>query len=379
MDTNNHENNRLWYLLARKTANEITDSESEELLKLLQEKPEALYAQEVLNQQWHDGYKRFTQTDINNAFERHKLRLENAETDVNEEVLYVKGTESDINEKANGSRKLMFLRYASIAAAAVLVLLLLFKWNGAKKALPNPEEEIQQLATQYGSRSQLILPDGTKVWLNGGSKLDYPKQFSGSLREVTLEGEAFFDVTENKHHPFLVHTKTFTVKVLGTAFNIRAYNDEDSATASLIRGSVEVELHARKNNKVLLRPSEKLVVPAVAVLSAPEETSDNADLIPAEVDVKKTPITTDITNTIAETAWVDNKLVFKNKSFEQIALVLEKWFAVEIRFKNENRKKLNLSGTFDGENLDEILRAFMETGSSAFSYKKDAAGAISIY
>ncbi|MBN8786354.1 MAG: FecR family protein [Terrimonas sp.] len=373
MDINQKENDRLWYLLARKMANEITAAENKELITLLQANPDALYAQEVLSQQWHDGYKKFSSKDADDAFNKHQLRMQKA---INDDTI----PEYENNTRENLQRKGMIIlwRYVFVAAACILVALIWFKWNNQLKP-PAKVEDLQQLVTQYGSKSQLILPDGTKVWLNGGSTLDYPKQFSGLLREVTLEGEAFFDVTENKQQPFLVHTKTFTVKVLGTAFNIRAYNDEDSASASLIRGSVEVELNARKNNKVLLRPNEKLVVSALPAIAEPGETAANTGVTPSVVEVKKSLVTTDRFNTVAETAWVDNKLVFKNKSFKQIALVLEKWFAVEIDFKNENRKKLNLSGTFDGENLDEILKAFMETGASTFSYKKDTTGAIIIY
>ncbi|MCC6289687.1 MAG: FecR family protein [Chitinophagaceae bacterium] len=373
MDINQKENNRLWYLLARKMANEIAEAENRELITLLQANPDALYAQEILSQQWLDSYKKFSSKDADDAFEKHQVRMQKAIDDN-----AVSEYENNIEENAQPKVRVIWWRYVSVAAACILVALILFKWNNQAKPQTRAEE-LQQLATQYGSKSQLILPDGTKVWLNGGSTLDYPKQFSGPLREVTLEGEAFFDVTENKQQPFLVHTKTFTVKVLGTAFNIRAYKDEDSASASLIRGSVEVELNTRKNNKVLLRPNEKLVVSAAPAMAEPREAATHAAIAPVEAEVKKSLITTDRFNTVAETAWVDNKLVFKNKSFEQIALVLEKWFAVEICFKNENRKKLNLSGTFDGENLDEILKAFMETGASTFSYKKDTAGAIIIY
>ncbi|MFT3749880.1 MAG: FecR family protein [Agriterribacter sp.] len=373
MDIYQKEDNRLWYLLARKMAKEITEAENKELIMLLQANPDALYAQELLSQQWHDSYKKFNSKDVDDAFDKHQLRMQKAIDDN-----AIPDCEKNIEENVPQKGRIILWRYVSVAAACILVAFILFKWNNQSKP-PTKAEELQQLVTQYGSKSQLILPDGTKVWLNGGSTLDYPKQFSGRLREVTLEGEAFFDVAENKQQPFLVHTKAFTVKVLGTAFNIRAYNDEDSASASLIRGSVEVELNARKNNKVLLRPNEKLVVSAAPAIAEPGETAINKGIAPSAVEVKKSLVTTDRSNTVAETAWIDNKLLFKNKSFEQIALVLEKWFAVEIHFKNENRKKLNLSGSFDGENLDEILKAFMETGSSTFSYKKDTTGTIIIY
>ncbi len=376
MDTDQKDNDRLWQLLARKAANEITDEENIELSKLLQQHPDALYAQEIMVQEWHDSYKRFSEADTNAAFEKHKSRLQHALNEAETAHL----AEDMPADKQPAYKRLVF-RWASAAAVFITAAFLALKWHKP----PEPElqpETLQQLATQYGAKSQLVLPDGTRVWLNAGSKLDYPKQFTGTNREVTLEGEAYFDVTANKQHPFWVHTRAFTVKVVGTAFNVRAYADEDSAATSLIRGSVEVELTANKKNTVLLRPNEKLTVPVAASDQEFQKASDadiKKNIFP---EIKKTVITTDKANTVVETAWMENKLAFKNTSFQQIALSLEKWFAVSIQFKNENKKKLKLSGTFEGETLEEILEAFSVAninGGKEFSYKKDSEGVIWIY
>lgn len=377
MDIAHKDNNRLWQLLARKIADEITSEESIELAELLKQHPDALFAQEIMLQEWHDSYKRFNETDIDAALEKHRSRLqhviEEGEPDNNE------GFATD--SKPAVHRK-MFLRWGSVAAACIVMVFFVFKRGPSKKVELQPEA-LQQLATQYGSKSQLILPDGTKVWLNAGSKLGYPKQFTGALREVTLEGEAYFDVTANKQQPFWVHTKAFTVKVVGTAFNIRAYADEDSAAASLIRGAVEVEITGKKNNTVFLRPNEKITVPVAQTGSQEFKESPNAGTEKSpEPEIKKTEVTTDKRNTVVETAWMENKLAFKNMSFQQIASSLEKWFAVEIKFKNEHKKKLKLSGTFEGETLEEILEAFSVAninGGKEFSYKKDSEGVIWIY
>lgn len=377
MDIDHKNNNRLWYLLARKMANEITPPESEELVKLLQQHPYALNAQEMMEQRWHDSYKRLDETAADQAFERHRLRLQNALSEPASKQT------ADFNEEGSrGMYRRMFVRYGSIAAACMLVAFLAFKWNSAKQVSPQAAE-LQQLATQHGSRSQLTLPDRTKVWLNAGSKLDYPKQFTGKTREVKLEGEAYFDVTENKQQPFLVHTKAFTVKVLGTAFNIRAYGDEDSAATSLIRGSVEVALLSDESNKIVLRPNEKLTVPQI---SARHEAVTNATgeqrQAFSDKEINRSLVSLDRTNTVVETAWINNKLSFKNMGFQQIASSLEKWFAVEIKFKNDKAKKLKLSGSFEGESLEDILTAFSVAdieGGKQFSFKKDSSGVMWVY
>lgn len=375
MDIDHKNNNRLWYLLARKMANEITPPESEELVKLLQQHSYALNAQEMMGQHWHDSYKRLDDAAADQAFERHKQRLQNALSEPSSIE------PEEIEESKGGVYRRMFIKYGSIAAACILVAFFAFKWKGGKEAVPQPEE-LQQLATQHGSRSQLTLPDGSKVWLNAGSKLDYPKQFTGKTREVKLEGEAYFDVTENKHQPFLVHTKAFTVKVLGTAFNIRAYVDEDSAATSLIRGSVEVALLSNESNKIVLRPNEKLTVPQLTMRQETVSETTGAQSQVSEKEIIKSQVSIDRTNTIVETAWISNKLSFKNMSFQQIASSLEKWFAVEIKFKNDKTKHLKLSGSFEGESLEDILTAFSVAdidGGKQFSFKKDSSGVMWIY
>ncbi len=375
MDENKKENNRLWILLARKTAREITNAEEEELSKLLQEQPYSLYIQDIISQQWQDKHKNFSEKDIYRILEKHKQKLlppENAEQ--YEAIGYTASEEISYVNKKSVVRRI--LRYASVAAACVIAALAIWKWS-VKPEVKEPAPDLQQLATQNGSRSQLVLSDGTKVWLNAGSKLEYPKQFSANVRSVSLEGEAYFDVTHIEGQPFLVHTKTFTVKVLGTAFNIRAYNDEDSAATSLIRGKIAVQLNADTTKTIMLRPKEKLIIPTPSVTQVLVDSGkQKTDISRSHVlNVNKAFISTDRQNTVLETAWTENKLAFKNTSFDKIAMALEKWFGVEIHFKNDNKKKLNLTGTFEGESLEEILNAFRETG-NAFKYSKDSNGVI---
>src|SRR4029078_631833 len=98
------------------------------------------------------------------------------------------------------------------------------------------------VSTKRGSKSKVQLPDGTQVWLNADSRIAYNEKFQGNLREVTLEGEAYFDVVRDEKRPFVIHTAAIDIKVLGTAFNVRSYANEKNTETSLIRGSIEVTL-----------------------------------------------------------------------------------------------------------------------------------------
>ncbi|MFT3702641.1 MAG: FecR family protein [Agriterribacter sp.] len=375
MERNEQDNERLWTLMARKTAKEITPEEEKELADLLQEHPYAMYTQEIIDQHWNDAYKNLQENDIDNFFAKHQKRLQEAEQErvVNEIVL-------SVNEDEVKTKSFPLWRYLS--AAAVCALVVFTGWMWLKPSAPVPvqvvAETMEQVATPKASRSQIVLSDGTKVWLNADSKLSYPKQFDDKKREVTLEGEAYFDVVKNDAKPFYVHTKNFQIKVVGTAFNVRAYKDEPNAETSLIRGLVEIEVNKNKDHVVVLHPNEKLTIPTPSYQKAIDTTGNRKNASGEEpLEIKKTAVTSmkDEANTISETAWVDNKLAFKNTSFERIAQSLEKWFGTEIKFRNESKKHLNLSGTFEEENIDQILKAFQLTG-RPFTYERDSNGVI---
>ena len=261
--------------------------------------------------------------------------------------------------------------YWLYAAAACLVFALFATWKWWP-ADGGEEREIvyqQQLTTQKGSRSQVLLPDGSKVWLNAGSKLDYPRQFNGKTRDVQLQGEAYFEVMKNSEAPFFVHTNSFDIKVLGTGFNVRAYPDEDSAVTALVHGSVEVIVGKKEKRTILLHPNEKITLPMNAGIDESAKAINNKPVVPDLSIVKeKMAIVADTVQ--SETAWINNKLAFKKMPLENVALLLEKWFDADIRFKNEDKKSLHFTGVYTTETLDEILYTLEATGT--FRYKKDS-------
>lgn len=362
---------RIWQLLARRMANEITEEETEDLELLLQENAEASYVRYLLDRDWKNSFRSQKEEYLELLLLKHRERLNTVTPDI-------PGTENERYEQYLPGERKVYRRFWGYVVAAAGVLLIMFAtWKRHFDTEEIPLDSLaQHLETKIGSRSEIILSDGTRVRLNAGSSLDYPEQFKGETREVELLGEAYFDVVREEGKPFLVHTRAFTVKVLGTEFNIRAYADEDSAVASLISGAVEVHLKKGTDKVIKLLPNEKLTIAIPEENSAgPDgEATRNPDKI-EKVDIKRSPVTTLEDSTIVETAWIDNKLVFKNSEFQNITTVLEKWFGVRILFKSENKKKIKLSGTFVGESLEEILHAFQLTG-SRFQYDRDEHGVI---
>ncbi len=201
-----------------------------------------------------------------------------------------------------------------------------------------------------GSKTKLVLPDSTVVWLNAGSKLTYNENFGTSNRSTSLIGEAFFDVKKSSI-PFTIHANTILIKVLGTAFNVKAYPDEKTTETSLIRGRVEITLDKRPGQPpFVLHPNEKLVI------------SNEQDEIKPTIQQKEPMVvwkglTRTIDSTIIETSWVENKLIFQDESFTEIAHKLERWYGVTIQFKGDEIANERWSGTFTTETIQEALDA----------------------
>lgn len=349
---------QIWNLLAKKVANELLPEEEKELERLLQQYPDASYTKEILTQGWKDKQKPFSPEEEAIALEKHKRRLESA-----------MAVEEAPAPSRRGNIRRMTIRIAGVAAALLMAFFMGRKWWSQ----PKMENNHQQLVTHKGSRSQVKLPDGTTVWLNAGSKLDYPKQFTGKQREVTLEGEAFFMVAKDARRPFMVHTRSFSIRVLGTEFNVRAYPQEDSAVTSLLTGVVEVVLDEKKNQVIRLKPNEKLSVPTAQLVE--EDTIEVDRVGPVVIRLIKSPLTIVRDSVITETAWVENKLAFKRMPLDKVAVMLEQWFGVDIRFKNESKKQEYLTGVFQNESLEEVLKALELTGGS-FHFKTDSDGVI---
>jgi ferric-dicitrate binding protein FerR (iron transport regulator) len=182
---------------------------------------------------------------------------------------------------------------------------------------------------------------------------------------VYLTGEAFFDVHSDANKPFIIHTANMNVKVLGTAFNIKSYPNEASTEATLLRGSIEVTVPSNPSERILLKPSQKLVI----------NNAGNSDSTKTRsVAVKNVhPALTTLTyfqqrdTMIMETSWLQNKLVFQNEDFESLAKRMERWYNISIRFSRTDSRQLRFTGILEGETIAEALHALHMTEN--FNYR----------
>jgi len=238
------------------------------------------------------------------------------------------------------------------------------------QTLVTTENSWQNKTTIKREKSTIVLTDGTRITLNSQSSLRYPATFTGKTREVYLSGEAFFDVQKDHEHPFIIHAEKMDIKVLGTAFNVKSYPNDPQSETTLIRGAIEVTLNDRPSDHIILKPSEKLIVKNKLFEPVRKNTTK---INPAETNMGMQYVLTTFTrlqpddSTVVETSWVKNKLVFRDESFSGLASRMERWYGVDIKFKNDALKQYRFSGIFENERINEALDALRMTEN--FNYK----------
>ncbi len=198
-----------------------------------------------------------------------------------------------------------------------------------------------EIVAPIGSRSVVQLTDGTEVHLNYGSKMKYPRIFSGNTRDITLEGEGYFDVAHDPDKPFIVNAGNLKVKALGTAFNVRAYPEDDMVSASLVEGKVMLEEH--KAGKSARRIGTMVPGHHVAYQTSSGEivNSHKGDLY-------------------RYIAWKEGKMVFDNEPIKDVATALGRKFNVDIELADEV-KVYTYTVTFFNDPLFLILDLMAET------------------
>jgi ferric-dicitrate binding protein FerR (iron transport regulator) len=350
---------RFWDLLSKKISGEASQDELNEFAELTANHPDWQSAVETLSSLWQQPVPD-RHNEAAKALELHLQKMQQLGFEFHEgETVH-----SDVEIRGKNS-SLSKARSWWITVGAIVVIVMGFlvldrKISPQQKVSVNARP-VSLMSTKSGSPSKIQLPDGSNVWLNASSELTYDKDFDKNLREVTLTGEAFFDVVRDPEHPFIIHTKVIDVKVLGTQFNVKAYPDDSYTEASLIRGSLEVTVNNRPNEKHLLKPKEKV--------SVPNNINGSSEKIGEKPSIVTEPLTYyHVDSTIIETSWVDNKLVFQeNETFSEVALKMERRYGVHIIFPDKAVGDQRIYGSFTKETIDQALDALKEV--FKFNYK----------
>lgn len=233
--------------------------------------------------------------------------------------------------------KNFFKRSRAMAAVIIVFILSVGAFVLGLKINNNTKE--QEVASRFitkktlrGTKRIITLPDGTKVKLNSASNIEYPDAFSSGVREVFLEGEAFFEVVRDTNRPFIVHCRDLNTQVLGTSFNVRSYPDDAGVKVALVTGEVKITSDTDLATSMFLKPEE---------LAAYD---------PITKAIKKTKF--EVNN---EIGWKDGILSFNNDSLSQVFKELELWYDVEIKVDASISLEEVYKGEFKNETLENVL------------------------
>lgn len=248
--------------------------------------------------------------------------------------------ETQQEEKQTRTFKPVWIEFLKVAAVILITFL------GTKAFFDGKDDPVnmQTVIVPAGQRAELLLADGTKVWLNSRSKLKFPDRFQKDARKVELDGEGYFEVTHQEEAPFTVHTSKYDVKVLGTEFNVKAYKDKEQFETSLLKGSVEVS-NANKSQTIRLKPDEQVV-------------SDGGQLVRSTIQDKN------------YFRWKEGLLCLDDESIGSLIEKLELYYDVNIVVQRPSLMKYHYSGKFrirDG--VEHVLKVLQLK--HKFTYTKD--------
>lgn len=284
-----------------------------------------------------------------------KIKAWMEESTENEQVFYkerklfdailLNSNQSSVTQRSTSPlfRKLITTQWLRMAGIVILTLLANYLYQQYKE--DHAPMSMNTISVPAGQRANITLPDGTNVWLNARTTLQYPASFSRRQRTVTLNGEAYFDVSKDKEKPFVVQTKSYNIEVLGTKFNVNAYDGQNEFETALMQGSVKVNSHSEPNQTVTLVPTQR-------------------------VYLKDGKLKTGIIEETDAYRWTEGLMCFKSTPFSQIVNSFEKYYGVKMVIKNENVLKYSFTGKFrQSEGLDYALRILQN--SIDFKYDKD--------
>jgi len=283
----------------------------------------------------------------------------------------IKNTEGSVKQQ-----KVKFSPSVWLRIAAIFVLIISVSIASMYLFKPKSQSDTAeyQIIVPIGEKSQLILPDGTHVWINSGSRFVYPAKYSAENRTVYLEGEAYFDVTKKNGMPFVVNTKDVKIKVLGTAFNVKGYASDKTVETTVVRGLVKVESVADNTKAIFVKPDEKAIYIkqnqhiAISEKSSPKSSTK----ISSKMNESIGSILVVKANPEPITCWKDQLLVFNDETFEDMVVKMERWYDIKINIADPKLKNERFNGKFvHNETVYQVLEAIKLTMPIRYNLKNN--------
>lgn len=257
-------------------------------------------------------------------------------------ILLLNSNDETVSLPRNNRKSLVVWKAAAIAAVVALIVSL----SGIIQTSSDPAPGVHVISVPAGQRTQLILEDGTKVWLNARTILTYPASFAKNSRNVILDGEGYFEVNPDKDRPFIVQTENYNVNVLGTTINVYAYSNSTTPfELSLLSGKVSIEDNNRNQQDITLMPNEYV-------------TEQEGVLL-------KNKITS-----VDRFRWKDGLICLDDEPFNRLMTKFSEYYDTKIVIKNETYNKYRCTGKFRmSDGIDYALRVLQRDVN--FKYKRD--------
>ena len=318
-----------WQRLARYLAGRSTAEERREVAAWIGERPAHRRFMDAMQRVWdaaeQEPARAGGEAPVQEDWERLLRKMQEGEPGLGKRPR----TSAPDRPAAPVAKRARLLSGQPIRVALVLTLLagtafLIGRVTDRAEAPAVAEDALREISTEPGQRARVELGDGTRVRLSVDSKITLPRRFAADRREVFLEGEAYFDVASDAERPFVIHAKDATVRVLGTAFNVRAYRAERAVEVAVAEGTVA--LRAEEGEGVTLAARQ---VGRLRGGEAPDVRRD--------VDLER------------YLAWMEGRLVFEDAPLRDVAQELERWYALDVRVADEALAGRRLTATLDGE------------------------------
>ncbi|MBC8005912.1 MAG: FecR domain-containing protein [Verrucomicrobia bacterium] len=328
-----------YQIIKKYLENKTSETESEQVLNWLKDPGNEEQSRSILGEIWCGSDMRLMseKPDFN-----HMLDL------VHHQINRQQFSSSIERSPSAGHRMTRFYHYFSRVAAILIVPILLLSAYLYLSQLNDSGQlariSTREIYTKPGTRIKIDLPDGTQVWLNDGTHFRYPEQFSGSQREVYVDGEAYFEVKSDAKHPFVVNNPMMKTVVTGTHFNVNGYVADRFFEATLLEGKVSLE---RNKQTIELRPGVQVQ------FDVEHETIIQKQVYPQDA-----------------TAWINGQLIFKDEKLGTAIKKLARWYNVEIILSDQELNSYLLTGTFQDEKLDQTLTLISLALPVEFEYKK---------
>lgn len=345
-------------------SNNISDEEVNILIEWLKSSDE--------NKKQFLDYKRIyflsLNADVVSKFEKEKIEAWDR--------LYSEINLEDSAEEDTGARRtVLFKQIMKIAAMFILFfgmgsLFTYFIFPSKLNGITTPKI-VHEVVIPKGSKGEVILPDGTKVWLNANSKLKYDGEYGITNRNVSLQGEGYFKVKKNPSLIFAVFASGMKVKALGTTFNVKSYPDEKYFSTTLVEGSVKIE---GKNIDCKLKPNQIFTCNKVLDIQTDEsnkiidQAGESKVDEPIKVEAENPNILSDIKVEVY-TSWKDDQWIINSESLSDIVVLLERKFNVSVDIKSKELLNYKFSGTFKKETLEQILNVIRLTAPMKYEIK----------